>query len=284
MFMRPLLFLVFSSFGTALAATAYGADKSVERYAVYYSDRAPAERFDHYQLLVLDRRHHPPLPELAEGGKMLLGYVSVGEIEKDNPYFGTLKKAGLVLNENANWKGSYTIDLRQPLWQQTLIEKIIPALLRDGFDGIFIDTLDSPIELERSNPARYKGMKEASIRLIQAMRMHYPSMKIMVNRAYPILPGVASNIDMVLGESLIGEYDFDKKKYIKVEQPLYLQQVEWLKGAKTHNPDLKVYTLDYADTGNRKWISEIYRLQRENGFIPYVASVDLDEVVDEPDV
>ena len=58
--------------------------------------------------------------------------------------------------------------------------------------------------------------------------------------------------------------------------------MQWLQDAKQHNPQLKIYTLDYADTKNHKAVSEIYRVQMANGFIPYVASIELNELVDEP--
>src|SRR4051794_26351776 len=82
---RTILFLVFSSVGTVLATSAYGTGN--EKFAVYYSDRAPVEQFGHYQLLVLDSRSPPPLQPLAEEGKLLLGYISLGEVEKTSPYY-----------------------------------------------------------------------------------------------------------------------------------------------------------------------------------------------------
>jgi len=279
--MRSIVFLAFSSFGTVFAASSYG--DSNEKFAIYYSDKAPVERFSHYQLLVLDRTYHPSLAELSEDGKMLLGYISLGEIEETSPYYRALKSSHLLLQENKNWKGSHFVDLRDPLWQQIVIEEIIPDALRQGFKGVFFDTLDSPLEMERSNPATYRGMSDAAVHLIQAIRMHYPNLKIMVNRAYPILPRIAPDIDMVLGESVAGDYNFEKKKYERVQPALYRQQVQWLQDAKQQNPQLRIYTLDYADSRDRKSIAEFYRLQRANGFIPYVASVGLDELVDEPD-
>lgn len=278
--MRTILFLVFSALGTTLGVSAYGADN--EKFIVYYSDQVPVWRLNNYHLLVLDAIHHPPLRALAEDNKSLLGYISLGEIEKTSPYFKELKKEKIVLNENPNWKGSYTVDIRSPVWQRIVLEERIPALLREGFNGVFFDTLDSPLELERAEPGRYTGMKEATRELMQAIKMHYPSLRIMVNRGYAVLPQIAPYIDMVLGESTFSEYDFASKKYVRVTPFLYRQQVKWLRDVRTSNPDLKIYTLDYADTENKDEITEIYRQQRSFGFIPYVASVELDEVIEEP--
>jgi uncharacterized protein (TIGR01370 family) len=270
------IFLLVLCFG-ALSAQA----GERERFAVYYSDKIPANNFEDFQLLVLDSRYHPPLKPLSESGKTVLGYVSLGEVEQKTKYFPTLKNNGVLIKENENWKGSHGIDIRDPLWQKIVLEEIIPALLQQGFDGVFFDTLDSPIELERSNPKLYKGMNDAAIQIIQAVRRNYPSIKIMVNRAYTILPKISPYIDMELGESVYSGYDFSKKSYKKIEKELYLLQVKWLQDAKSRNPNLKVYTLDYADKHDRNKIADIYRVQTANGFIPYVTSIGLTEVFQE---
>jgi polysaccharide biosynthesis protein PelA len=174
------------------------------------------------------------------------------------------------------------VDLRNPLWAKRVIEEVIPSLLAQGFDGIFLDTLDSPIEAERAEPKRYAGMRAATVNAVKAIRANYPHITIMVNRAYPALGELSPYIDKVLGESVYRDYDFSKKTYGKVEEALYQQQVKWLQEAKAGNSAIRVYTLDYADKGDAKAIAEIYRVQRANGFIPYVATVELNEIVPEP--
>jgi uncharacterized protein (TIGR01370 family) len=277
---RPRILLAGLLAGICLVMPAVAAGPG--KFAVYYSDKAPLERFEPYTLLVLDRDHHVPLQPLKERGKLLLGYLSLGEAEKRNSYFDELKQRHLLFNENKAWKGSYTINLRDQAWVKMVIEEIIPKMLADGFDGLFLDTLDSPLELERTQPKQYAGMRDASIALVRAIRLHYPDLKIMVNRAYPILPDIAPDIDMALGECLYGDYDFGKKKYIRVDKDTTDQQLAALKAAQARNPRLVIYTLDYANKNDPRAISEIYRKERANGFIPYVATVDLDELIGEP--
>ncbi len=278
--MRAILFLAFSSFGTVMAASAYGSEE--EKFILYYSDQAPIESFKSYQLLIFDRLRHPQLQFLREQGKSMLGYINIGEIEESDPYFSMLKNKGLVLRENRNRKDNYYIDIRTPLWPKILIEDIIPKVLEEGFDGIFLDNLDNYAGLEHSNPSRYKGMHLAVAHLIMAIRMHYPFLKIMVNHAYTVLPDIAPYIDMTMGEALLGDYDFDKKAYVRTATSLYSTKAIQLKEVQRRNPTLKIYTLDYADTGNASAVADIYRIQRANGFIPYVASIGLDEVAEEP--
>ena len=252
------------------------------RFLVYYSDQAPVEAFEAYDLLVLDSRYHPPLEPLAHQGKTLLGYLSLGEINRDHPHFRAVQADGILLDENPHWKGSYRVDLRSRAWTRRVVEHLIPEILRQGFDGLFLDTLDDAPHLERLDPERFRGMTEAAARLVRTIRLHYPRAVIMVNRAYELLPGVERQIDLVLGESVRADYDFDAKRYFVVDDALYRTQVELLRQAKTRRPDLRVLTLDYWDPDDADGIAAIYREQRANGFEPYVATVELDRIVREP--
>jgi polysaccharide biosynthesis protein PelA len=55
-----------------------------------------------------------------------------------------------------------------------------------------------------------------------------------------------------------------------------------LKRARQANPKLRICSLDYWDPDARKEIRRIYRVERANGFAPYVATRELDRVVREP--
>jgi uncharacterized protein (TIGR01370 family) len=255
---------------------------AVQTYAIYYSDKEPAAAFESYDLVVFDSDRHPPIATLKEKGKIVLGYISLGEVEKYRPYFNEVKKAGLLIEKNEVWTDAYKIDVRNPAWTKMVIEELVPEILAKGFDGVFLDTLDNPPDFERNNPTRYKGMTHAAAQLVKAIKHNYPKALIMQNRGYELLPEVAPHIDMVLGESVYADYNFDKKTYGFVESELYQQQVKMLKDAQKIAPKLKIYTLDYWKEGDSKTIAQIYKTQRANGFIPYVATISLDKIVHEP--
>lgn len=269
--------------GLLMAGPAPAADpESAGPWAVYYSDAAPLQAFERYKLLVLDSDQHPPIEPLAERGKMLLGYISLGEVENYRSYYGDVKSEEILFDENPHWKGSYFVDVRSPLWTKRVIEELVPDILRQGFDGLFLDTLDNPPHLERVDPEKYRGMTEAAAVLIRTLRRNYPSIPIMMNRGYELIPHVGNQIDFILGESVYADYDFDKKVYRRVPTALYEEQVRILKAAKTRFPRLRIFTLDYWDPKDRREIADIYRVQRENGFEPYVSTVALDTIVLEP--
>lgn len=256
--------------------------KKTERYCVYYNDTAPIEAFSSYDLIVLDSEHHPYLEGFIQQKKEILGYISLGEVESERDFFEEVKAEGILLQENEHWPGSFYVDIRDPRWAKRVIEDLIPQILFQHFNGIFLDTLDNPGELERQNPEQYQGMVDAAVQLVELIRQHFPTIKIMMNRGYELLPRVAGTIDMVMGESVYADFDFDNKRYQFVPEDLYLTQVKILKDAQALHPDLKVYTLDYWYPSEPMVIKEIYKIQRDNGFIPYVSTVDLHKIIPEP--
>jgi uncharacterized protein (TIGR01370 family) len=252
------------------------------RWAAYYGQGAPLHAFEDFNLLVFDSDAHPPLPPLAEQGKVLLGYLSVGEVASYRSYYAAVRAQGVLLQENSNWKGSYFVDVRDSRWARRVLDELVPQILRRGYAGVFLDTLDNAAHLERKNPRAYRGMSAAAAALVTAIRGRYPHLKIMLNRAYDLLPSVDQHIDYALGESVYADYDFKTKRYQFVPRHLYEQQVRFLHAARQRRPQLRVFTLDYWDPADPAGVARIYAEQRKNGFHPYVATVQLDRVVPEP--
>lgn len=252
------------------------------RWVVYYSDQAAAPEFQKFSLVVVDADHHPPLEPLKRQGKTVLGYISIGEVENNRAHFAAVRGEGILLQENANWKGSYFVDVRDPRWAARVLNQLIPQILRSGFSGVFLDTLDNAAHLERLDPQRNRGMTAAAVELVRSIRRRFPAIKIMMNRGYELLPGVERDIDYVLGESVFTDYDFQKKTYGFVAPGTYREQVNLLKAAQKRQPKLQVFTLDYWNPSDSEGISRIYEEERRNGFSPYVATIELDRIVNEP--
>jgi len=254
----------------------------IKTWAVYYANEAKAADFSAYNLLVLEPHANLSVNQLAQNDKTILGYLSCGEVNSGRFYFEAMKKQKILLEENPNWPGAFLIDIRDKRWTKRVIEELIPDILHKGFHGVFLDTLDSSIDLENKNPKKYKGMKQAAVKLIQAMRYHFPYLKIMLNRAYAIAPLVGKNIDMLLAESVRTDYDFKTKKYHWVLEQHYLEHVQILKNIQKQNPRVAIFTLDYWDPKDSQKVKEIYILERQNGFLPYVTTIGLNTITPEP--
>ncbi len=251
-------------------------------WVVCYSEQAPIETLASFDLVVLDGQVHPPLEPLLERGRTVLGYLSLGEVASYRSHYDSVRSQGILLERNRHWPDSFMVDLRSPLWTERVLEDLIPEILHEGFHGLFLDTLDNAAFLEDRDPEKYGGMTSAAVRLVRTIRRHYPSLPIMMNRGYEILPRVADKIDLFLAESLYSDYDFDTGTYKPVSVETYEEQVGILRSIRKRWPDLQIFTLDYWDPGDPSGLAEVYARQRSSGFIPYVSTIALDRVITEP--
>ena len=274
---RGWKFLLISAF---VALTGFAT--SQKPWALYYSDRADPAEFHGYDLVVFDSDHHPSLNPVTASGSTVLGYLSLVEVEQHRSWFDTAKVAGLLAGENPNWPGSYFVDIRDARWRQLIVRQIVPEILARGFKGFFLDTLDDAPELERRDPEKFRGMKDAAVQLVQDIRRTAPAAILMVNRGYDLLPALTGSIDIVLGESVYGTYDFASKTYRPVPAAEYHRQVEMLNSLRVLKPSLRICTLDYWDPADREGIRRVYREERSHGFNPYVATIALDQLAREP--
>ncbi len=281
-FIRLCTTPILSSVLALSSGAAMGHELEHSRFVVYYADQAEPAAFEPYSLVVLDSATHPDLVPLRASGKILLGYLSLGEIAVYRPDYAVAEAAGVLLDRNPRWPDSSLVDLRRPEWTRLLTHRRIPAILASGFDGLFLDTLDNAAYLEQRDPSRFAGMTAAAIALVREIRRLYPDTLLMMNRAFELLPVLETEIDLVLGESVLTDYDFETKRYSRVDDETYRAAVELLLAAKRRRPTLGILTLDYWDPKDRRGVEDIYRAQRANGFAPYVATIALDEIVREP--
>jgi uncharacterized protein (TIGR01370 family) len=253
-----------------------------ERFVVYYGESAPIVTFLPYQPIVLDGDRHPPLGALKALGKRVFGYLSLGEVDPGRSYMGSASKAGVLLGSNPDWPGARYVDLRTGAWRQMVLEQLVPAILAQGFDGLFLDTLDDAATLEQADPKRNEGMVKAAISLIRALHERYPTVPLMLNRAYDVGVAVAPVLDAVLAESLASTYNFKSRKYHLQTAPDLAWGMARVSELRRANPALRIYTLDYWDPSDEHGVRRLYTQERQAGFVPYVATIDLQRVIHEP--
>ena len=251
-------------------------------WVVYYNDQAQPWEFGPFDPVVLDADWHPDLAPILSMGKQVHGYVSMGEVGVWRYYFDDVQNAGILISENPNWPGSWYVDIRDPFWTDLMINTVVPNMLAQGFNAIFIDTLDVPIYLEQINPSAYAGMIQAAIDLVAAVRANFPGVPIMVNRAYQILNDIGGNIDIALGESVYTTFNFATQTYEPVSQAGYDWQRTLLQNAQALHPQLLIFSLDYWDMTQSNQVRKIYKEERRNGFRPYVSEIYLNQIYPEP--
>ncbi len=227
---------------------------------IYYGNSASSTFLNNFQTVILEPENYDYLFGL---NSFKYGYISIGEVEETREYFDLIKNKGLLSGENPNWKGSYFVSLKSGEWQDFVIKYLIPSVLSKGYDGLFLDTIDSLVENGESN--------DLIINFVNSIKSNYPKTKLMLNRGFTLASKL--NIDAILLESTITSYDFNSKSYFFVDKKgaSYLDEI--ISSIKGKN--IKIYSLDYWDPNDIKSIKKIYKTALKRGYIPYVSEISL---------
>lgn len=252
------------------------------RWGIDYGPATAPKLAQNYGLLVLEPDHPRLLAPLRRSSAKLLGYISLGEVERSRPFAPRLQAAGALRETNENWRDARLIDLRNDAWKSLVLNELIPGILTKDFDGIFLDTLDNAEFMERNDPKGSAGMVAAAVDLVGAIRARFPLITIMMNRGYALLPATAPKLNLLLGEAMASRWDFQRKVYEFTPTSDWQWQADRLRAAKAANADLTLTTLDYWDPADPTTVASLYARERAAGFFPYVATLALDRLIPEP--
>ncbi len=242
------------------------------QWICYYGEPDKIINPGDFKLIILEPDNVVVAPEIPS--TLFIGYISLGEAEEFRWYWDEIKNEGFVLDENPDWEGDYYVDVRDPLWQKYVVDHIIPEILNKGFDGLFMDTIDTAEYLEYVDAEKYAGSVDAMVDMIKKIRVNYPDIYIISNNGLILLDKITDCIDFALVEDLYTTYDFDKNKYGVQSSETTAEMFNVLKNfSKT--TDVPILTLDYVDPSNKKDIKKVMKKSRSDGFCPYVADIHL---------
>ena len=184
-------------------------------YTYYGSGRVP--ELSHYDVAVL----HTPQMDRADVGRLgdlgvvTVGYLSVGEddVLRDGDGTGPDGKASWYFDrdgdakpdKNGNWN-SYFADAADPKWRADRVAQAVSLVNDYGFDGIFLDTIDTA----QLYPTSAAGMTQ----LVKELRDALPDAVIVLNQGWAVLPDAAQYADGIMLESFTATWDFEGKSYV----------------------------------------------------------------------
>lgn len=240
----------------------------IRNYMIYYG-QGRADDLARYNLAIVqpETLTDAELAQLRAHGTLVVAYLSIGEAEPSRPWYkdGRVDQKWL-LGLNPNW-GSYYVDARQPGWQR-LMHTLMGDYLTRGFDGVFLDTVDTA----EAFPETRQGM----IDLIRALRLAYPDALLVQNRGFDLIESVAASIDAVMFEGVSTTYDFATKTYGIVYNPAAARKLEQL--SKTTG--LPILALDYVPPDQPNIASWAVTVAAGYGFIPAVSVIHVDDIPD----
>ncbi len=249
-------------------------------FVVYYGDAPRNRALSRVDWAIVPDSH--PLPSATR--TVFFAYLSVGEADRDGAVFRELSArpqgmAGLSLGENRFWHAT-VLDIRKEAVRQALLDSVARDV-RKGFGGVFLDTLDSPLEYRREHPVAGRGIGRALASLVGMIHASYPQLRILANRGFEILPEIASDLTGVLYEDFCSRYDQKTKSYVEVPEKERTAALSAIRRARRRNPSLAVLALDYDDPAEPRFRVRCRTLARRQGFAHFDSDLALDRAVPE---
>ena len=150
--------------------------------------------------------------DLAPGhasGRKFLAYLSVVEVNQHASYLEKLKAAGIALRApNPAWN-TQCADVLNPAWEKFMIDEVARPAIDHGFDGFFLDTVDSLALLNKADPSNTKEQIASVVKFIKALKAAFPQKEIIINRGFDLLPELKGSVDGVLVESVFQTFKAD---------------------------------------------------------------------------
>ena len=248
------LLLPLPGVGSNLAVAAQG-----QSIAFYYQQVDSVRELLSYDRVVVSPAGITPrqLSQLQTAGVQVFAYLSVGEAIA--PVRPELRQA--ILAENSSWQ-SLVMDLQQPGWQQHLVDSS-QQLINRGFDGLFLDTLDSYMLAPQ---AMQSAQRDALANLINRLAAISPA--LILNRGFDILPALDAKPTAVVAESLYYGFDVQSRRYISQTEA----DVNWLKQRlkSVQQQGIEAIVLDYLPDNTPERVAAAKRILAD-GFTPYIA-------------
>jgi polysaccharide biosynthesis protein PelA len=252
----------------------YSFKSKPNKWIVYYGQQIQINDLKNVSLAILEPDHINPKQELDKSSSKFIAYLSVGEVNASRSYWADIKEKSFVLGPNPNWPDAYRIDIRSKAWQDLLIDKLIPEFITKGYKGIFLDTVDTAIYLENSDPSHYKGSKKAMVDFIKRIRNTYPKFIIIPNNGLEILNQLGNTINGVVVEDLYTRYDFANKTSVKtpVQDTIYKEKYLDIFKEAYNKP---IYNILYASSIHSEAAKYGIKASKRKGYEWYLTSVDL---------
>lgn len=207
------------------------------------------------------------------GSRIVLAYLSIGEAEDYRFYWKDLRgRRSLVGPVNRRWPGNYRVRYWEPAWHDVVYRgprSYLDRILAQGFDGVFLDTVDAAEQWEDAGiadaPARMAGLVRA---IAEHARARRPDFLLVAQNPYRILgePGVVEALSGVSSEAHLFPGGREARPPVRDRVLETLGQVRGRGRA--------VLVIEYPRSGSQR--GRLWTLCREHGFLCFAGSPRLD--------
>lgn len=257
--------------------------RQAKSFYCYYGS-GKVGQLSNYDLVIL---HSPQMASkdiatLKKQGVVTVGYITVGEDDKlrEGNGKGPDGKASWYFDrdhdgmpdQNSIWKSHFANPM-DPLWRQDRVREAKRLVYDEGYDGIFLDTIDTV--------SRFPDTEPGMIQLVRDLRVALPNSPIILNQGYSLLVQLAPMADAFMLESFTATYNFQTKQYA-LNSPSGLdwhthKVRKFVEPVLKKNP-LTVLVLDYAKRDDLISIQKAADRAATFGYLFASAPIYLDEV------
>jgi hypothetical protein len=242
--------------------------------AFFYGSQPSAHALGRFREVVVEPAGvgRATLARLQSTGTAVHAYLSVGERRRDGAD-GEPPPDG-VLGANEAWQ-TLVVDPASDLWRERLVKQA-QSLAAEGYDGLFLDTVDS-FRRFVTEPSAVEHRWRSLAELVRSLHRTFPGLRLLLNRGFELLPEVAPCIDAVVAESLFRGWDPVRRRYVEVAS----DDRAWLAARLREARDrygLEAIAIDYVPADAPALARRTARAIAGLGFVPYVATPALDTV------
>jgi cysteinyl-tRNA synthetase len=227
------------------------------------------------------------IAKIKSSGKKIISYISIGEAENyrfywDNSWISTPPSClGPI---NSGWPGNYKVKFWLPNWQKVIFA-YTDTIIKQGFDGIYMDLIDSYYYWMVENPQQ-PFADTLMIQFVKNIRHHVDS--VTGNTNFILIPQNAEEIANSMNVSVA-----QKAAYFNAVNAIGVEDVFYY-GAKNENnafnPDtFRINQLMQWQANNKQVFSIDYLTQpslinqyavgaHSYNFVPYACVRELDQL------
>ncbi len=217
------------------------------------------------------------------GPKIVLSYMSIGEAEDYRFYWQDDWQVDDPLwldDENPYWRGNYKVRYWDSEWQAIILD-YTDRILDAGFDGVYLDIVDAFwYYYDQERETAPQEMADFVAAIASHARARAPDFLIVPQNGAEIVTMVAVDeylavVDGIGQEDIYYGYENDDEATpAEVSRELEGYLDIFLEAGKL------VLTIDYVTTPAH--IDDAYAQSRAKGYIPFVTTRDLDELIINP--
>ena len=247
------------------------------KWLCYYGDDRRVLDVEGYELLILESESIGDLFDADKKGRICVGYMSVGEAERNRWFYPDIKNKPWVLDVNPEWPDSRLVDPRSEEWRDLVVNYIAAGIVDAGYDGFILDNVDTAEELLRRDPELYQGADDAMASILKALRETYPDKTIIANGGLSIVPLAFDSVDAVMYEGTYSSWKrLEDNTFIYAEISPKNKTWQRPRLLRIKAAGLPILALEYADPADPDGIRRVRDAVVKAGNNPYVSQRALD--------